>query len=194
MISRVIGKLVARELDRVEVLTSGGIAYEIAILRTAYEKLPPVGKEIELRTHHVVREDGAFLFGFLDEIEKILFGRLLLASGVGPRLALSLLSTLSPPRLVRAIRERDLGALAGVSGVGRRTAERLVVEMANKLDDLPLVLESRPSGSGVEEALRALTVLGYPQADAERAIRSALPGLENTSAQDLIKAALEKLR
>jgi Holliday junction DNA helicase RuvA len=175
-------------------MTSGGVAYEISIPRTAFEKLPLVGKDIELRTHYVVREDGAFLFGFLEESEKMVFSRLITASGVGPRLALALLSALPPPRLIRAIRERDLATLTGVSGVGRKTAERLALELANKLDDVPIVVDARPSGSGVDEALRALTVLGYAPVDAERALRAVLQEKGGAGAQELIKAALEKLR
>src|SRR5690606_15911525 len=129
MISRVAGRLLTRELDRVEIMTAGGVAYDIAIPRTIFEKLPPAGKEVELRTHQVVREDGVFLFGFLEDAERLLFTRLLTATGVGPRLALSLLSALPASRLVRAIRERDIATLTGISGVGRKTAERLALDL-----------------------------------------------------------------
>lgn len=194
MIARIAGKLIVRELDRVEVMTPGGVAYEISIPRTAFEKLPPLGKDVELRTHQVVREDGVFLFGFLDEAEKMIFMRLLSASGVGPRLALALLSALPPARLVRAIRERDVATLSGVAGVGKKTAERLSLDLGTKLDDVPIVVESRPSGSGVDEALKALTVLGYAPVDAERAVRSVLQENGDVSAQELIKGALGRMR
>jgi holliday junction DNA helicase RuvA len=194
MISRVTGRLVTRELDRVEVLTAGGVTYEIAIPRTAIEKLPQLGKEVELRTVHVVREDGAFLFGFLDESDRMVFTRLLGASGVGPRLALALLSALPAPRLIRAIRERDVAILTGVSGVGKKTAERLALDLANKLDDVPVAAEARPRGDGVDEALKALTVLGYAPVDAERALRTVLEENGGRGAQELIRAALAELR
>ena len=194
MITRIAGKLLTRELDRVEVMTAGGVAYEISIPRTAYEKLPTVGGEVELRTHQVVRDDGIFLFGFLDEPERMVFTRLITASGVGPRLALSLLSALPPARLIRAIRERDLATLSSVSGVGKRTAERLALDLATKMDDVPIVVEARPSGPGIEEALKALTVLGYAPADAERAVREASKENGQMGAQELIKAALGKMR
>jgi len=194
MIIRVTGRLLARELDRVEVMTPGGVAYEIFIPRSIFERLPQVGGEVEVRTHQVVREDGVFLYGFLDDAERMVFTRLLTASGVGPRLALALLSALPPARLVRAIRERDVNTLTGVTGVGRKTAERLALDLGNKLDDIPIVVESRPAGAGVDEALRALAVLGYAPADAERALRSVLEEDRVTDAGELIRAALGRLR
>jgi holliday junction DNA helicase RuvA len=194
MISRVAGHLLVRELDRVEVMTAGGLAYEIAIPRVVFERLPPQGSEVELRTHQVVREDGVFLFGFLEEAERMVFTRLLTASGVGPRLALALLSAMPPARLVRAIREKDINTLIAVSGVGRKTAERLSLDLATRLDDIPLAIETRPQGAGVDEALRALTVLGYSAADAERALRHVLQTEAPGSTQELIRAALGELR
>jgi len=194
MISRISGRLLRRDLDRVEVMTPGGVAYEIAIPRSVFERLPLPGREVEILTHQLVREDGTFLFGFLEDPERMLFTRLLTAAGVGPRLALAMLSALPAARLVRAIRERDVTTLTGVSGVGRKTAERLALELASKLDDIPIVAETRPGGPGVDEALRALTVLGYAPADAERAIRGVLQDDGSMPAQDLIRAALAHLR
>ncbi len=194
MISRLSGQLATRELDRVEVTTPGGVTYELSVPRTIFEKLPAVGREVELRTYQVVRDDGIFLFGFLEDAERRLFARLLTASGVGPRLALALLSAMPASRLVRAIQERDITTLTGISGVGKKTAERLALDLAGKLDDIPIVVERRPSGPGVEEALRALTVLGFPPADAERALREVMREEGSLSAQDLIKTALTRLR
>ena len=194
MITRISGKLLTRDLDRVEVMTPGGVAYEISTPRNVFDKLPQPGADVELRTHQVVREDGVFLFGFIDEAERIVFTRLLTASGVGPRLALSLLSAMPAAKLVRAIRERDIVSLTAVSGVGKRTAERLALDLGSKLDDVPIVVESRPSGPGVEEALRALTVLGFAPADVEKAVRAAAKEEADLGAPELIKAALARLR
>lgn len=194
MISRIGGRLVARELDRVEIATAGGVTYEISIPRTIFEKLPALDREVELRTYQVVREDALFLFGFLEDAERLLFSRLLTASGVGPRLALALLSALPPARLVRAIQERDIATLTGISGVGKKTAERLALDLGGKLDDIPIVIERRPSGAGVDEALRALTVLGFAVPDAERALREVLRDEGTLGAQDLIRSALTRLR
>lgn len=194
MISRIAGRLVTRELDRIEIMTAGGIAYDISIPRTIFEKLPQLGKDIELRTLQLVREDGLFLYGFLEDSDRTVFTRLLTASGVGPRLALALLSALPAPRLIRAIRERDINTLTAVSGVGKKTAERLVLDLTNKLDDIPVALDARPKGDGVDEALKALTVLGYAPVDAERAIRAVLKENGARGAQELIRAALAELR
>jgi Holliday junction DNA helicase RuvA len=193
LITRIRGTLLTRELDRVEILTSGGVAYELAIPRSVYERLPQVGKELELRAYQVVREDALLLFGFLDEIERTVFSRLLTATGVGPRLALALLSALPAARLIRAIREKDIPALTAVTGVGRKTAERLALELAGKFDDV-VVPVAGPGGLGVEEALRALTVLGFQPPDAERAVRAVLHDQGPLDAQDLIRAALTRLK
>lgn len=196
MISRIRGTLQLRELDRVEVLTPGGVGYEISVPRSVFESLPPVGAEVELRTFQVVREDAVLLFGFLEESDRRVFSRLLTASGVGPRLALSLLSALSAPRLVRAIRERDLAALTAISGVGKKTAERISLDLANRLDDIAVEAAGPAAkGVGMEEALRALTVLGFPPGDADRAIREVLEeDGRPADAQELIRAALLRLR
>ncbi|HET7275439.1 MAG TPA: Holliday junction branch migration protein RuvA [Longimicrobiaceae bacterium] len=195
MISRIHGTLLIRELDRTEVMTPGGVGYEISIPRTVYERLPAPGDEVELFTYHVVREDAHLLFGFLDQTERTVFGRLLGASGVGPRLALALLSALPAERLVRAIRERDVTALTAVSGVGKKTAERLVLDLTGKLDDVSVTAPAPGSrGAGIEEAVRALTVLGYPTVEAERAVREVSRADNKLSAQDLIRAALAHLK
>src|SRR5690606_14806979 len=111
MISRVRGTLLRSQPEVAEVMTPGGIAYEIIVPLSVYERLPREGAEVELRTVQVVREDAVELFGFIDEHERAIFSRLLTASGVGPRLALAMMSTLAPDRLVRAIGERDTATL-----------------------------------------------------------------------------------
>lgn len=195
MISRIRGRLLARELDRVEVLTSGGVGYDVAIPRTVFERLPQVGEEVELRTYQVVREDALMLFGFLEESDRTVFARLLTAPGVGPRLALAMLSALPAPRLVRAIRERDIPALTAIAGIGKKTAERLSLDLASKLDDIAVAPSSGAGGGpGVEEALRALSVLGFSPGDADRALREVLDEGGATDAQELIRAALLRLR
>ena len=195
MISRIRGTLLARDLDRVEIMTSGGVAYEISIPSTVFERLPQVGKEVEMRTFHLVREDAVLLYGFLEEMERAVFSRLLTANGVGPRLALSLLSSIPAGKLVRAIRERDITSLTAVSGVGRKTAERLALDLAGKMDDIAVPLtDGRPGGAGAEEAIRALAVLGFAPADAEKAIREVLQEEGAMDAQELIRAGLLRLR
>lgn len=194
MISRIRGTLLRREPGLAEVLTPGGVAYELEIPLSVFERLPREGSDVELRTHQVVREDAVVLFGFLEERERALFARLLTASGVGPRLALSMLSTLTPDRLVRAIMERDLASLRRVPGLGAKKAERLAVELADKLEDLAFAETARPEGRTAQAAVGALVALGYSPGDAASAVRDALdrqPALEDV---ELIKAALAVLR
>jgi Holliday junction DNA helicase RuvA len=194
MISRIRGTLLRRDMTAVEVMTPGGVAYELEIPLTVYERLPREGSEIELRTYQVVREDAVALYGFLEEAERAVFARLLMASGVGPRLALSMLSTLTPERLVRAIMERDLAALRQVPGLGAKKAERLTLDLADKLDDLAgLVSGPRPTGRAAEEAIGALVALGYAPAEAAGAVRRALEEQGDLSGVELIKAALARV-
>jgi len=197
VIAHVRGKLVAKELDRVEIMTAGGVGYELAIPLGVYEMLPKLGDEAALHTHLVVRDDGWLLFGFGSAFEKRVFQRLLTANGVGPALALGMLSTLSAERLVRAIRERDIATLQGVPRVGRKKAERLILDLADKLDDVQVDVGGgapRPEGAGAEDAIRALASLGYTTADAEKAVRAALDqGGRGMSAPELIRLALTKV-
>ena len=191
MISRVKGTLLRRELDGVEVMTAGGIAYEVRIPLSVFEKLPSAGSEVELRTYQVVREDEVALYGFLDERGRTLFGRLMTASGVGPRLALTMLSTLSPARIVRAIADRDLAVLTQVPGIGKKTAERIALELGDRLDDALLAAtDGRPAGRGADEAVNALVALGYSNAAASAAVRKALEDAAGSEGVDLIRAAL----
>jgi len=195
VISRIRGTLLVREINRAEVMTPGGVAYEMEIPTTVYERLPRPGEEVELRTMLVIREDAQLLFGFLEDNERALFTRLIGATGVGPKLAISLLSALPGAALVRAIRDRNLAVLTGVSGVGKKTAERLSVELAGKLDDLAFASSGlAQQAPGVEEALRALVVLGLNALEAENAVRAVIQERGPLPAQELIRAALARPR
>jgi holliday junction DNA helicase RuvA len=196
VIAQVRGKLVAKDLDRVEIMTAGGTAYELAIPLSVYETLPKVGEDASLHTHLVVREDGWQLFGFASVTEKRVFQRLLTASGIGPALAIGMLSTLSADRVVRAIRAKDLPTLQAVPRVGRKKAERLILDLADKLDDVQAEATgiARPDGGGADDAVRALVSLGYASLDAEKAVRLALDeGGRGLPAPELIRRALAKV-
>lgn len=198
MISQVIGRLATKELDHVEIVTDGGVGYEIAIPLSAYEALPKAGDAATLHTHLVVREDGWQLFGFTTPFERRVFRRVLDAKGVGPALALGMLSALSAERLVRAIREKDIATLQSVPRVGRKKAEQLVLDLADKMDGLggePVGGGPRPEGAGADDAIRALVSLGYTLAEADKAVRAAIDANGRAqSATDLIRNALAKLR
>lgn len=197
MIIHLDGTLVTKDIDRVEVMTDGGVGYEVQIPLGVFETLPRVGEPISLHTWLVVKEDSWQLFGFSSLYERRLFQKLLTANGVGPSLALGLLSALSAERLVRAIMEKDIPTLQGVPRVGRKKAERLILDLADKLDGIGGDGEDgvvRRGGGASEDALRALISLGYSSNDAEKAVRMALDsGGTGLAAAELIRSALAKL-
>jgi holliday junction DNA helicase RuvA len=197
MISQVVGKLVAKDLDAVEIMTSGGVGYELTIPLSVYETLPRAGEDVSLHTSLVVKEDSWQLFGFVSVFEKRLFEKLLTANGVGPSLAIGMLSALSAPRLIRAIREKDIPILQSVPRVGRKKAERLILDLGDKLDGLSEtsgVPGAVPATASADDAMRALVSLGYSSADAERGVRAALDaGGAGRSPAELIRTALAKL-
>ena len=198
MIVQVQGTVLAKDLDRVELMTSGGVAYELLIPLNVYESLPRQGDQATLWTSLIVREDGWQLYGFSSAYERRVFNKVLGAKGVGPALALGMLSTLTAERLVRAIRDKDIATLQSVPRVGRKKAEQLILDLADKLDDAlqasDIAGAPRPAGMGVDDAIRALVSLGYTTADAEKAVRAALDtGKKGMSAPELIRAALAKI-
>ena len=197
MISLVAGTLVTKDIDRVEVMTAGGVGYEIEIPLGVFESLPRQGESVSLHTSLVVKEDSWKLFGFSSVMEKQLFEKLLTANGVGPSLAIGMMSALSAPRLIKAIREKDIPTLQSVPRVGRKKAERLILDLGDKIDSVGGSDESgfAPSGSAVaDDALRALTSLGYTASEAERGVRAALDaGDWGSSAAELIRASLAKM-
>lgn len=196
MISHITGVLTSKDLDRVDVMTSGGVGYELQIPLGVFETLPKQGEKISLHTYLVVKDDGWQLFGFSSVFERRLFQKLLTANGVGPALALGLMSALSAQRLVRAIQEKDIATLQGVPRVGRKKAERLILDLGDKLDSIGGEEPGAPrlAAGASEDALRALVSLGYTTSDAERGVRAALDaGGGGLSAPDLIRAALAKL-
>jgi len=188
----------AKELDRVEIMTSGGVGYELLVPLSVFELTSRVGDAIELHTHLVVREDGWQLFGFATNFDRQVFMRVLNAKGVGPSLALGLLSTLTGSRLVQALRDHDIATLQSVPRVGRKKAEQMILDLGDKLDDLHVPGAAaggpRPQGAQADDAIRALVSLGYSTADAERAVRTALDeDGKGLAAADLIRRALAKV-
>jgi Holliday junction DNA helicase RuvA len=193
MIAQLSGTLVAKEADRVVVMTGGGVAYECLVPTRSLEQLPREGDQVELHTHLAVREDALTLFGFVTLEERRVYQRLITASGVGPKMALAILSQLSSERIVRAIREADLAVLSSVSGVGKKTAERLVLELKDKTDDLKGEAPKPGMGSAAEVAIKALLKLGYTAAEADGAVRSSLASNGKKESAELVKDALRHL-
>jgi Holliday junction DNA helicase RuvA len=189
MIRRVVGRLLHKGPDGVEVMTSGGVSYELWVPATLLDRLPEVGQEVELHCALIAREDSLQLFGFGSSRDRTLFLRLQNASGVGPRLALALLGQLPGDRVIQAIRGSDHQVLQSVSGVGRKTAERIALELKDRLDDLA-VEEAEPLTAGAS-AVDALRALGYGQSEAEAAVARARRELEGRgTTEELVRAAL----
>jgi Holliday junction DNA helicase RuvA len=173
MIASLSGVLAERTGDTIVVLTDGGVGYAVTVPAGVVERLPAPGARLSLFTELVVKEDGWSLFGFDRPLERAVFQRLLGASGFGPKLALALLSALGPERTVRSILARDLTALSSVSGIGRKKAERLVLELQDKFGDVTLEPQAVRS-AGADEAVRALMGLGYGPGAADDAVRAVL--------------------
>jgi len=192
MIASVTGTLAARTGDTIVVQTDGGVGYAVTVPAGVAARLPAAGGRVSLWTELVVKEDGWSLYGFDRAVERTVFQRLLGASGFGPRLALALLSTLGPERTVRSVLARDLVALSSVGGVGRKKAERLVLELQDKFGDVSLE-PHEPRAAGAEEAVRALMGLGYGPSAADDAVRGALADGAPEETSQLIRRALQQL-
>jgi Holliday junction DNA helicase RuvA len=192
VIARLEGALVEKSPEIV-VLDVGGVGYEIRVPLSTFFELPDEGKIVRLRIHTHVREDAFQLFGFISESERALFRLLLATSGVGPKLALGILSGLPARKLVAALRGGDLAALTGIPGVGKKTAERMLLELRDKVVgfDVEIRPERPPLPDSAAAAESALTNLGYPRPQAERAVRRAVEVLpEGATLESLIKEAL----
>ncbi|MDY6891942.1 MAG: Holliday junction branch migration protein RuvA [Pseudomonadota bacterium] len=205
-----IGHLRGRILDKQPpwvVVEVNGIGYEIEASMNTFYTLPAVGEEVALHTHFVVREDAQLLYGFVDQQEKLLFRSLIKVNGVGPRLALLILSGISAAEFIRSVHNEDTSALVRVPGVGKKTAERLIVEMKDRLGPLRLpVMDPFPAEGEQPEAVppaaadhrleaeSALIALGYKPPQATRAIEQARQALgEEAATEALIRHALRTM-
>lgn len=188
MIGSLHGILAEKEPPRL-LVDVGGVGYDVEVPMSTFFSLPALGERVRLLTHHVVREDAQLLYGFLTEAERSLFRNVLKVSGVGPRIALALLSGITIEAFAQVVREKDAAALTRIPGIGRKTAERLLVEMHDRLDQLSSGGEG-VVGNGVEaEATRALLALDYKPAEAARLIKAASTGTQST--EELIRRALQ---
>lgn len=194
MIASLSGVLVLRDPSGIVIDTAGGTGYLLEVPLGVFERLPAAGERVHLHTELVVREEAWSLYGFDGVTERAVFRRLMGASGVGPRLALAILSALGPERTVRAIRDRDLAVLASVSGIGKKKAERIALELGDRLDDLAVApIAGGESRTPSADAVRALVKLGYTPAASETAVRTALDTgtMQDTAA--LLRQALSEL-
>ncbi|HEY6358665.1 MAG TPA: Holliday junction branch migration protein RuvA [Vicinamibacterales bacterium] len=195
MIAHLSGTLLDKQLQRLVVDVSG-VGYDVQVPLSTFYAVGDVGARVALRIHTHVREDALQLFGFATPLEQSLFERLIAISGIGPRVALAVLSGIEPESLVRAIRDADLGRLTSIPGVGKKTAERLVVEMR---DRLPKTAETMPPGASSaaddlrSDVLSALANLGYQRAAAERGLERVLTTSSSRDFEDVLRAILKDL-
>ncbi|WP_269517906.1 Holliday junction branch migration protein RuvA [Alteromonas sp. BMJM2] len=206
MIGRIRGMLAEKQPPEI-LVDVAGVGYEIHMPMTSFYQLPAVGDEVVVYTHFVVREDAQLLFGFADKLERGLFRELIKANGVGPKLGLAILSGMSAPQFLASVQNEDVSALVSLPGIGKKTAERLVVELKDRLAKfgkmqsvaVPAPSSDLLSGSTIvavnsarEEAQSALIALGYKPAQASKLVDSVYKdGMESESLiREALKAAL----
>lgn len=207
MIGRIRGILVEKQPPEV-LIEASGVGYEIQMPMTSFYTLPNVGDEVTVYTHFVVREDAQLLFGFADKFERSLFRELIKANGVGPKMGLTILSGMSAKQVLLNVQNEDISALVSLPGIGKKTAERLVVELKDRLAKfvknqdsevmLPVMEGNRVEDTFVmandakEEALSALVALGYKPQQASKMVNGVYQdGMESESViRDALKAAI----
>ncbi len=205
MIGRVRGELLEKHPPQL-VVDVNGVGYEVDVSMNTYYQLPDVGRPVTLYTHMVVREDAQLLYGFYERSERSLFRTLIKVNGVGPKLALTILSGISVDEFVQSVQHQDTAALVRLPGVGKKTAERLIIEMKDKLQDFqfsdtdeftltdglgPVV--SNAVTDSRAEAESALVALGYKPVQATKSIAQAEKANPGASSEALIRAALKSM-
>lgn len=193
MIGRLHGILLRKEPPSL-LLDVGGVGYEIDAPMSTFYELPATGQTVTLYTHLVVRDDAHLLYGFVRDTQRQLFRHLLKVNGVGPRVALAILSGLSDQEFIQCLVHEDMARLTKVPGIGRKTAERLIIEMRDKVDASMLAdaTAARPRVAPpdpAQEAISALIALGYKPPEASRAVQNIAP--EGRSSEDIIRQALK---
>jgi Holliday junction DNA helicase RuvA len=197
MISRLTGILAAKRAPQI-LVDCNGVGYEADVSMTTYYQLPEVGEQISIWTHLVIKDDSHSLIGFNGEQERKLFRQLIRISGVGPKMALTILSGIDDRQFAICIANNDIAMLTRLPGVGKKTAERLVIEMRDKIEallsDVPAQQVTAGGHSIASEAVEALQALGYKPADAENMIsRAQQQGETHSNASQLIKQALQAM-
>lgn len=194
MIAHIRGKLLAKHPNQAVVETAG-VGYDVTISVPTFSDLPSVGSEVALHVHTHVREDAIALYGFLRSSEKQLFEKLITVSGIGPKLAITILSGMAADEMVGAIRGNDVARLTRIPGIGKKTAERLVLELRDKLPESgPAAAPSTPAMNVTEEdVLSALVNLGYQRPAAEKALAAVAKNGKTGSFDSLFRDALATL-
>lgn len=194
MIGYLTGKVISKKPTQI-IVDVNGVGYVVNISISTFEKIPELNGAVSLYIYTSVKEDALDLYGFFTPSEKEMFELLKSVSGIGPKLTLSILSGLPPEDLSAAIQTGDLGRIVAIPGIGRKTAERLMVELKDKVDKLLLDAKTPDSGKASvrNDAIVALTTLGYNQKASEKIIRDLLYSSPDMSLEEIIKEALSKL-
>ena len=191
MIARLRGRLL--ELgDNVAVVDVGGVGYEVEVTTGAAASLA-AAEQADLHTHFIAREDGQTLYGFASAAERDLFRTVIKVSGIGPKLALALLSTVSPEQFAAAVTSGDVAAITRVPGIGQRTASRLVVELRDRVDAVAVAAATSGGNEAVREAVLALVALGYREGAAAQAIAEVAEARADAGVEDLLTEALKRM-
>jgi len=197
VIAYLSGKLLEKNANSV-IVDVGGVGYDVAIPLSTFYELGDVGSDVNLRIYTHVREDTIQLFGFKTDRERQLYLRLISVQGVGAKSGITMLSGMSADEMINAIRSNNLAKLTSIPGVGRKTAERVIIELRDKVTELehgtaPVDSKPLPADAVFEDALSALTNLGYQRALAEKALRQAVDEGTESSVQKLLRRALQVL-
>ncbi len=190
---------IAEKTPTAVILDVNGIGYEVRVSLSTFSSLPNLGETVKLFTHFVVREDAQLLYGFATEEEREAFRLLISISGIGPKLAITLLSGVTLPELKRAIQEKNIPVLTAISGIGQKTAERVIIELKDKIGKAEvsagkeLIHDASISDQMVEDSVSALVSLGYTKQKAKDAIQKTLKAMlgKKPSVEEIIRAALK---
>jgi Holliday junction DNA helicase RuvA len=195
VIAQLTGTLLDKQVQRL-VVDVGGVGYAVQVPLSTFYAVGEPGAQVSLRVHTHVREDALQLFGFSTALELQLFERLIGVNGIGPKVALAVLSGIEPPALVRAVQRADLGRLTNIPGIGRKTAERIVIELRDRLPKGVVPDEAPAAASGDEtrdDVLSALANLGYPRSAAEKAVEKVLRKGAAAGFEPVLREALKEL-
>jgi holliday junction DNA helicase RuvA len=189
MIAHLRGRLISKHPNQA-IVEAGGVGYDVVITVPTFSELPAAGAEVALHIHTHVREDALALYGFLRPDEKQLFEKLITVSGIGPKLAITILSGLATADMVGAIRGNDFARLTKIPGIGRKTAERMCVELRDKLEGFGAAQAVMTHSAVEEDVISALTNLGYQRALSEKAVERAVASVGRESFDGIFREAL----
>ncbi len=192
MIAHLRGRLISKHPNQA-IVEAAGVGYDVTITVPTFSDLPALGSEVALHIHTHVREDAIALFGFLRADEKQLFEKLITVSGIGPKLAITILSGMATADMVGAIRGNDFARLTRIPGIGKKTAERMCVELRDKLDGFGAPQTAAPVSAIEEDVISALTNLGYQRAVAEKCVERAVASAGRENFDAIFRAALGAL-